>query len=132
MTDRGGGYMSKSEVVKNIMKNIKEEYGDIDVSGIDPEDIANTVRTLKVLTELDNQYAMKCNELEETFTPKQQDAFYAFEVLIESLSPEQIKLLHEIIEFKAEMLKLDSKEINSLILEDNIIQEKTMVDSRCI
>lgn len=39
--------MNKFEVVKNIMENIRKEYGNIDISEINSKDLAEVVRKLK-------------------------------------------------------------------------------------
>lgn len=43
----GGLNMNKFELVKNIMRNLKKEFGEIDITEISSEDLADTVRKLK-------------------------------------------------------------------------------------
>ena len=103
--------MDKIQAVKSITNKIKEEFGDIDFSELNPEDIADTFRILKVCIEvkkLDKLYSVKCDELETTFSKEQQEAFYKFEWLLETLSPKQLELLHEIEKLKEKTLKLNS------------------------
>ncbi|WML35666.1 hypothetical protein [Clostridium sp. OS1-26] len=101
--------MDKYTMTKNIINNVKKEYPSMDLSYINPVDLADTVRGLKNLIESlksaqitiddivelekitieeflklkDNIYASKCNEFEKTLSSEQQKYFYELERILE-------------------------------------------------
>lgn len=101
--------MNKNRATEHVINKVKEELQDVDFNELGIDDLDEAVNLLKAsmkIKKLNIQYSEKCNKLEESLFPEQQNAFYKFEWLIESLTPKQRKLLHELAGFKEKMLDL--------------------------